>query len=122
MENKSLYCRERWTVDALWELIYYIVFVAIAVLWAPSKNAQRYAHSMELSQLEDDFEWQSVQAAVEMTGDPSSISGVVGSPSAPSSLGDTDLDGEYGGRLQDEKDPFQGTGALDAAMAISKKA
>ena len=56
--------RERWTVDALWELIYYIIFVAIAVLWAPSRNAQRYAHSMELSQLDDDSEWQSVQAAV----------------------------------------------------------
>ena len=60
-----LWCdRERWTVDALWELIYYIIFVAIAVLWAPSRNAQRYAHSMELSQLDDDTEWQSVQAAV----------------------------------------------------------
>lgn len=32
------------------------------------------------------------------------------------------LDEEYGGRLQDEKDPFQGTGALDLNMATAKKA
>jgi hypothetical protein len=31
-------------------------------------------------------------------------------------------DAEYGGQLQDEDDPFQGTGALDPAMAIIKKA
>lgn len=92
-----------WTVDALWELIYFVIFVAIAVLWAPSNNAQRYAYSIELSQLEDDEEFHSADAATE-TGD-----------------GD-DLDSEYGGRLQDEKDPFQGTGALDPAMAASKKA
>lgn len=36
--------------------------------------------------------------------------------------GDADLDGEYGGKLNDEKDPFKSGGAVDAAMAISKKA
>jgi len=35
---------------------------------------------------------------------------------------DRGLDEEYGGRLQDEKDPFQGTGALDLTMATTKKA
>lgn len=49
--------RMRWTIDALWELIYFIIFVAIAVLWAPSNNAQRYAYSIELSQLENDEEF-----------------------------------------------------------------
>lgn len=35
---------------------------------------------------------------------------------------DGGLDDEYGGRLRDEQDPFQGTGALDLSMAASKKA
>lgn len=97
--------RFKWTVDALWEFIYFIIFVSIAVLWAPSNNAQRYAHSMQLSQLEDDDEFHS---AVEMASAPTA--------------GDEDMDEEYGGRLQDDKDPFQGTGALDPSMAAQKKA
>jgi hypothetical protein len=97
--------RMDWTVDALWEVIYFVIFVSIAVLWAPSNNAQRYAYSIELSQLEDDEEFQG--ADTPGTG----ISGGDGE----------DLDSEYGGRLQDDKDPFGGTGALDPAMAASKK-
>jgi len=117
-------------VDALWELIYFCIFVAIAILWAPSKNAQRYAHSMELAQLDDDSEWQSVQSAIELTNNQSNgshgdgvTSHVVGGPTlASGGEDDRELDSEYGGRLHDEKDPFQGTGALDPLMAISKKA
>lgn len=100
--------RDKWTVDALWELIYFVIFVAIAVLWAPSQNSQRYSYSIELSQLEDDEEYNAVSQA-EL-------------PAGPNDKEDAVLDGEYGGRLQDEKDPFQGQGALDAAMAITKKA
>ena len=55
----------------------------------------------------------------EMTGDATSLSGVISNPAV---AGDGEIDSEYGGRLQDEKDPFQGTGALDPLMAISKKA
>ena len=95
--------RMKWTIDALWELIYFVIFVAIAVLWAPSNNAQRYAYSIELSQLDNDEEFQAADMAT-AEGD------------------DDDLDSEYGGRLNDEKDPFQGTGALDPSMAASKKA
>lgn len=98
--------RMKWTIDALWELIYFVIFVAIAVLWAPSNNSQRYAYSIELSQLEDDEEFNAPDAR---QGTDSQQSG-------------EELDDEYGGRLQDEKDPFQGTGALDPNMAASKKA
>lgn len=91
----------QWTVDALWELMYFVVFVAIAYLWAPSKNSLRYAYSIELVQLEDDEEY-------------NSDSNLINS--------DKSLDDEYGGQLQDDGDPFQGKGALDPAMAISKKA
>lgn len=99
--------RMKWTIDALWELIYFVIFVAIAVLWAPSNNSQRYAYSIELSQLEDDEEFNSA-------GD-NKVGGI-------DSQADDGLDDEYGGRLQDEKDPFQGTGALDLNMAAAKKA
>lgn len=98
--------RDKWTIDALWELIYFVVFVAIAVLWAPSSNSQRYAYSIELTQLEDDDEYNNTQLP-EATNDDND---------------ERNLDGEYGGRLQDERDPFQGTGALDPAMAMLKKA
>lgn len=100
------YWRYKWTVDALWEFIYYLIFVSIAVLWAPSNNSQRYAYSVELSQLEDDSEYQN--AEIEMA-------------STHKDDDDGEMDNEYGGRLNDEKDPFQGTGALDPAMAITKK-
>ena len=54
----------------------------------------------------------------EMTGNAASISGVIANPAV---AGDGYIDSEYGGRLQDEKDPFQ-VGALDPIMALSKKA
>ncbi len=98
------YWRHRWTVDALWEIIYFLIFVSIAVLWAPSNNSQRYAYSIELSQLDDDSEWNAATSIVDTIDN------------------DGTIDQEYGGKLSDEKDPFQGTGALDPAMAVAKKA
>lgn len=101
--GENRYWRLKWTVDALWELIYFIIFLAIAVLWAPSNNAQRYAYSVELAQLEDDEEFQEGAAVPGQEGD------------------DGEMDDEYGGRLNDDKDPFQGSGALDPNMAAAKK-
>jgi len=34
--------KDHWTVDALWEMTYFMIFVAIAVMWAPSKNSMRW--------------------------------------------------------------------------------
>jgi hypothetical protein len=96
--------RMRWTVDALWELIYFVIFVSIAVLWAPSRNAQRYAYSVELTQMEDEED----------------TNGSTQNGSAPPQDEDG-LNDEYGGHLE-ERDPFQGTGALDPEMAAAKKA
>lgn len=98
--------REKWTIDALWELIYFVIMVAICVLWAPSKNSQRYAYSIELTQLDDDNEFNSAAK-----GELDNVF----------EYNEEDLDDEYGGKLSDEKDPFKGTGALDPAMAINKK-
>jgi hypothetical protein len=124
----NLNWKERWTVDALWELIYFVILVAICILWAPSYNSQRYAYSMELSQFDDDDEWQAANSSqIEMAARSSD-----GSPTTRSrnddgfadsfDADDSDhVDNEYGGRLRDEKDPFKGTGSLDPAMAIAKK-
>lgn len=97
--------RSRWTSDAIWEISYFIIFVSIAYLWAPSRNSQRYAYSVELSQLD--------------TGDDDEdgpIDNHVG-------FHREELDDEYGGPLPNEdENPFIGHGALDPAMAIMKKA
>lgn len=87
----------KWTIDAISELLYFLVFVTIAVLWAPSRNNQRYVSYVELAVLSDKGE-------------------------EGGRAGDDDLDAEYGGSFDDDRDDmFQGGGALDPAMAIMKK-
>eukprot|EP00596_Hydrurales_sp_CCMP1899_P000534 CAMPEP_0119040878 /NCGR_PEP_ID=MMETSP1177-20130426/10928_1 /TAXON_ID=2985 /ORGANISM="Ochromonas sp, Strain CCMP1899" /LENGTH=530 /DNA_ID=CAMNT_0007006361 /DNA_START=43 /DNA_END=1635 /DNA_ORIENTATION=- len=106
--------KDHWTVDALWELTYFMIFVAIAIMWAPSVNMQKYAYSIELSTLDEDEEW----AAAGLGTAP--VFGAPPGEGGQSPEGDTD-DAEYGGRLDDENDPFQGSGALDPLMAAAKK-
>jgi Lung seven transmembrane receptor len=79
--------RDRWTVDALWEVTYFMVFVAIAILWAPSINLQQEGY-FDVSQLEDDEEYQ--------TG------GVEMAESEPTDQHKDPDDAEYGGSLNDE--------------------
>jgi hypothetical protein len=86
-----------WTIDALWEVTYFVVFVAIGIMWAPTKNNQRFAYS--LVTLEDDGEAEQGKATsleVEMT------------QVAEEGMGEDAVDAEYGGKLHDEADPFQG--------------
>ena len=92
----------RWTVDASSETIYFAVFVAIAVLWAPYRNNQRYVSYVELTPAD--------------RGDQS------GDGSPVQYEEEEDIDAEYGGGMNDDDmDPFRGTGATDVAMAIQKK-
>ena len=93
----------KWTIDALWEITYFCVFVAIAFLWAPSSNSQKYAYSIELSQLDHDEEYNPTNKLLNHSNE------------------EDGLDHEYGGKLQDDNDPFIGTGALDTVAAIGKK-
>jgi len=95
--------RDRWTVDALWELTYFTVFCCIGWMRAPSKNSQRYAYSIELTQLEGDSEYESVSTEELSAGHDGAA-----------------LDAEYG-KMNDGDDPFQGTGALDHVAALNKK-
>ncbi len=109
--------QSRWTMDALWELEYLIVFIAICLLWAPSRNNRRYAYS-----------------AVEMSEVNASRKGEIEIDSPEEVAASDDerirqetlerLDAEYGGNLRDpeDADPFMPSGALDPDMAIVKKA
>jgi len=95
--------QDRWTVDALWELTYFFVFLSIAVMWAPSKNSQRYSSSVELTQLDEDSEW------------------LKGSSQDDEDDDDNDnIDAEYGGKLNEDGDPFS-SGALDVTASRGKK-
>jgi phosphatidylglycerophosphatase A len=40
---------EKWVIDSLVEVIYLFVLVAVAWLWRPQENANKYAYVMELS-------------------------------------------------------------------------
>ena len=103
--------QSRWTVEALWEFIYFILLAAIAQMWAPNSNSQRYAYSVELTQLDDDDEY------LEAGSKSKTLRGNLGR----SSDGD-DIDNEYGGKLDDTEDPFalELSGALDTASAVRK--
>jgi hypothetical protein len=111
--------KDHWTVDALWEMTYFMIFVAIAIMWAPSKNSMRYAYHVELSQLENDEEWQKAGL-----GDVSNnVTGVQLTAVHGMREGGRDRDDmEYGGAMMDgEEDLFVGSGALDVNQAIAKK-
>jgi|EP01047_Picozoa_sp_COSAG01_P057978 hypothetical protein len=46
--------RNYWMLEAGWPALYFLVLLSIMWLWAPSKNAVRYAYSEEIS-LDDDY-------------------------------------------------------------------
>ena len=105
----------RWTMDALWESLYFVVFVSICFLWAPSKNDQRYSYSaLDLSETSS-FIKNGVDHADEMTEEEEEDLRAATMAR---------LDAEYGSSFRDDdNDPFSlTTGSLDADMAIIKKA
>ena len=83
--------KDRWTVDALWESTYFMIFLSIAIMWAPSQNFSRSAYSIELSQLDEDAQW--VEEGMNNVDEQ-----IINNDN---NKGDTD-DAEYGGRLNDE--------------------
>jgi hypothetical protein len=96
----------KWTLNASSELIYFVIFVSIAVLWAPYRNNQRYVSYVELSPVFGE-EGEGRQTGGSERGGGEAMDAEI------------ELEAEYGGQL--EEDPFQGTGALDPTMAILKK-
>jgi len=109
--------QERWAVDAMYEVIYFVIFLAMAVLWAPAKNSQRYAYSIELSgvgkddddEIEpDDDETGPIWSDSGSGSDSGSMTNRGNSPKRAAVLAsntDEDLDMEYGGSLRDSNDP-----------------
>jgi hypothetical protein len=113
--------QSRWSMDALWESLYFIVFVSICFLWAPARNSQRFAYSaLDLSETSGFIK------GAEGGADGSSDEEEEGD-NADESLRNATmarLDAEYGSSFRDDdNDPFAFTsGALDPDMAIIKKA
>jgi len=86
-----------WMNDAVWEALYFVMLLAIMVLWQPSKNAQRYAFSHEVRRTDcdiDDFD--------------------------QSDRDDSYLDDEYGGQLCDEDTAHANTDKEFEMTAISQ--
>uniref|UniRef100_A0A7S2AS73 GOST seven transmembrane domain-containing protein n=1 Tax=Octactis speculum TaxID=3111310 RepID=A0A7S2AS73_9STRA len=44
----------QWCINAVWEVLYLLILMAICILWMPSSNSQRYAYSMELATFDPD--------------------------------------------------------------------
>lgn len=82
--------KERWTVDALWEVLYFGVFVAIAVMWSPAHDLQKYAYTAEMAELENDQEW--LAGSVELSTQEN----------ASLDKQQNSQDAEYGGSLDDD--------------------
>jgi hypothetical protein len=122
----------KWTIDAMWEFIYYILFLIICVLWSPHKNNHRYAYSYDMVNLEDDEEWQNANRTVVAAVDDNDTTAVSsysngGTSSSDNKNNNTTGSGSDNRRKSllddsdDEGDVFQGGGALDSKTAILKK-
>lgn len=57
--------KSQWNVNAVWEVLYLLILAAIAFLWMPSSNSQRYAYSMELATFDPDEHEAQEQADLE---------------------------------------------------------
>jgi hypothetical protein len=133
--------KTKWTVYALWELTYFILFLTVCVLWAPYKNNARYEYSYELASLEEDEEWrdmhsqeaqyvesaqreseQQQQQQQEYITSHGGVAAAAGNNGGRKKylLEDDDEEGGAGSNAREDTS-FLPTGALDASMAIMKK-
>lgn len=53
---------KKWAIQALWEVNYLFVLVAVAILWRPNPNAKDYAFVMELPSIGGDVEFEEANA------------------------------------------------------------
>lgn len=108
----------RWSMDALWESLYFVVFASICFLWAPTKNDQRYAYSaLDLSETSG-----FIKGGADRADDRDDHSEESEEELRSATM--ARLDAEYGSSFRDDdNDPFSlSSGALDPDMAIIKKA
>lgn len=82
-----------------YQVCYVLILGAIAFLWAPTRNAQRYAHSIQLTSVE---------------GGAHSGGHVVAAD------GEDEDDAEYGGPLPDVADHALRVQTLDVHAAVNK--
>lgn len=54
MENDNRW-KGIWRLEAMWPFLYFVVLISTMWLWAPSKNAVRYAYSEEIGRDDDEY-------------------------------------------------------------------
>jgi len=106
-----------WSVNAVWEVSYVLITVAIAVLWMPSKHAQRYAYSSQLKTFDPDEDGSGGDDDFDDTG-----SGFDSATNAHVEMRSNDhsVDAEYGGELDDGGGGGGGGEEEFPAMSISE--
>lgn len=110
----------RWAVDAMYEVIYLFIFIAVAFLFAPSKNSLRYSYSELSTKDTEEEDGSGVDRDVELT---SMKSVATTSPRVRRvNNGENEaLDHEYGGRLDDREDPTLPRAAGSAPVSPSQQ-
>lgn len=128
--------QERWAVDAMYEVIYFVIFMAMAVLWAPAKNNQRYAYSIELSSVDDKDDDDEISPDDEETGGSIWSNETESRARLMTSRGnspkrttastiingntDEEMDMEYGGSLRDASDPTRSSDNSDGTSLSNR--
>jgi len=88
--------RAYWILEGFWPALYFAVLLGIMLLWAPSKNALRYAHSEELSLVdEEDY--------LEDNGEDQQLLATVSDTKKRRDEGDKERTG--GGKIQKQAEP-----------------
>ena len=100
-----------WSVNAVWEVLYVLVLLAIAVLWAPSRHANKYAY----------------YSAQLKTFDPDEHGGGDGygngddeddNEEDDDDIGEGDMEAEYGGSLEDDRRALTLTGGASGGEKL----
>eukprot|EP00636_Phaeomonas_parva_P000552 CAMPEP_0118857344 /NCGR_PEP_ID=MMETSP1163-20130328/4489_1 /TAXON_ID=124430 /ORGANISM="Phaeomonas parva, Strain CCMP2877" /LENGTH=557 /DNA_ID=CAMNT_0006790647 /DNA_START=186 /DNA_END=1859 /DNA_ORIENTATION=- len=95
----------KWALDAVWEVCYLVLCIAICFLWRPSVNMQRYAYSVQLGGSEDD------------DYDDDLDTGVGIEIEEKRRVIDDEDDEEYGGQMEDLLPSANGSGAANAKLS-----
>lgn len=65
--------KSTWQLEAAWPFLYFVVLVSTMWLWAPSKNAVRYAYSEEIGHADDDYDEEEGGGGLELEATTSTL-------------------------------------------------
>eukprot|EP00743_Colponemidia_sp_Colp-15_P004904 GILK01005286.1.p1 GENE.GILK01005286.1~~GILK01005286.1.p1 ORF type:complete len:499 (+),score=74.37 GILK01005286.1:123-1619(+) len=91
--SEDTYWDRIWIFQGFWNILYVAIMVAIMWLWAPNKNARRYAYHEEINTVDEDEDGEEMEAK-----SPASKSG----PSSKRTRGDESFMDDEDEALQDD--------------------